>query len=186
MTLLDRLTEYYGAPKTEQENFISEREKYLDDMAKNAIYQQLIETRSTRFGFPDVSVLAKYFQEYVLVKKETKRQYFWCVCDECKTEFAYSLMSCPNCYLQGRDSRGYKLKVSDEPPKPNVVRLNKPILRSGADVCINCDKRSGSYCEHFGQDWYFCDREDFDQCECKHCCLNEKKRNSELRKKKEG
>lgn len=177
MTLTERLTDYYGAPDREQEQFVSEREKYLPEQSKNAIYQQLIETRSKRYGFPDVAALSKVFQMFT-PEKETRKQYYWCICDECHTEFSYSFLQCPTCFIQGKNRKGYKLKVSDNPPPPNVVRYNITTLSSANDVCINCPVKSGSYCEHFGKEYYFCDKQDFDECQCKKCCLTHKKRNS--------
>lgn len=180
MTLLERLTDYYGAPDNEQENFIAEREKYIDEETKSEIYSQLIQTRSKRYGFPDVAVLSKVLQKYTQAK-DTQKKHYWCVCDVCHTEYAYDFMGCPQCYIQGKDTRSYKLRVSDSPAPLNVIRYNK--TRLGSDGCVVCDKKAGSFCEHFGQEWYFCDRQDFDDCECKQCCLSHKKQNAELRRK---
>lgn len=180
MTLLERLTDYYGAPDNDQEQFVAEREKHIDEESKSEIYSQLIQTRSKRYGFPDVAVLSRVLQKYTQAK-ETQKKHYWCVCDVCNTEYAYGFMSCPQCFIQGKDTRSYKLKVSDNPPPPNVIKYNMTHL--GNDGCVNCADKPGSFCEHFGQEWYSCDRTDFDNCACKQCCITHKKQNSKLRNK---
>ena len=53
--LLDQLRDYYGMPDQEQSEFITKRTQGMSEIDQNDVYQKIIENRSKRFGFPDIS-----------------------------------------------------------------------------------------------------------------------------------
>lgn len=179
--LIAKLRDYYGFPDAEQMEFLNQRLKNIDEEKQDEIAQKIIESCSKRFGFPDISTLAKY----IPVVAEKKRKYFWSVCNDCKTEFDYSFRTCPVCEQNNKVSSGYSLKVSEFAPTEKVVRWNIPTEATlpGLVSCKKCSDRDGSYCRNFGNPDWTCSKSDFDYCNCKRCCLAYKKANKELAQK---
>lgn len=58
--LLDKLRDYYGMPDVEQTEFINKKTLGMTEAQQNEIADKIIESRSKRFGFPDISSLAKF------------------------------------------------------------------------------------------------------------------------------
>ncbi len=172
--LINKLRDYYGFPDNEQAQYINNKTKDMPEEQQDEIAGKIIETRSKRFGFPDISVLAKYLNN--TAAKEQK-VYYWVVCDDCKAEYDYRFERCPKCHLAGKRSSGYKVRTSNTPPSINVIQWNMTTFHTEKDIktCIRCDKRDSGYCRWFGNPNYTCRQSDYEYCECKQCCAISKK-----------
>lgn len=177
--LIDKLRDYYGFPEQDQAEYITKRTAGMTEAQQNEIADKIIESRSKRFGFPDISVLAKYLND---AGKKTIG-FYWAVCNDCKAEYDYRFESCPACHLAGKRSTGYKVRTSDYQPPAKVIRWNQTTLRPepGKTYCVNCAHRdNNSYCRWFGDPEHTCAREEYEYCECKKCCVIHKKGNARL------
>ena len=174
--LYDKLAEYYGDGDREQEQYVREAEKRLSIEKQTAAYNQIIEARGKRFGFPDISVLSKFISP--ASAKGGNYQYAWAICNDCKAEYDYKFMTCPRCYQSGKSSSGYRVRGSDIPPGQNVIRWNQTSLSSapGEQTCVNCEHRD-NYCRFFGNPDWTCSQSDFTNCECRQCCAIHKRAN---------
>lgn len=176
--LIDKLREYYGFPDQEQAEYIAKRTAGMTEAEQNAIADKIIESRSKRFGFPDISVLAKYLND---AGKKT-RGYYWAVCNDCKAEYDYRFESCPKCHLAGKRSSGYKVRTSEDGIPAKVIRWNQTTFHPDGkmEYCIKCANRDTGYCRWFGDPKHTCPREEYECCECKKCCAIHKKGNARL------
>lgn len=175
--LLEKLRDYYGFPDVEQSEFINKKVLGLTEAQQNAIADRIIEARSKRFGFPDISILAKYLNEAAPEKKT--RNFYWAVCDDCKAEYDYRFERCPVCHLAGKRSSGYKVRVSNEGIPAKVIRWNQETFHPDGKhkYCITCDHRDSGFCRWFGEPEHSCSQSDYEYCECKQCCALHKKAN---------
>ena len=176
--LIDKLRDYYGIPDAEQTEFINKKTLSLTEAQQNEIANKIIESRSKRFGFPDISVLAKFLNE----SGKKARGFYWAVCNDCKAEYDYRFESCPKCHLAGKRSSGYKVRTSDEGIPVKVIRWNQTTLRPDKDktYCVNCENRDTGFCRWFGNPEHTCSASDYEYCECKQCCVIHKKGNQRL------
>lgn len=179
--MFDKLCAYYGVADIEQTNFIKLRTSNMAEDTQDSIAQKIIESRSKRYGFPDIAVLSKFLPE----EKTPPRRYFWSVCNDCGAEFDYSLRTCPVCLANNHHSSGYKLRVSDIKSQ-NVVRFNIPTETTlpGLVPCVQCTEKDHGYCKHFGDPDWICGNNDFNYCSCKKCCLAYKKANKDFAREK--
>ena len=175
--LYDKLAEYYGDGDREQEQYVREAEKRLSVEKQTAAYNQIIEARGKRFGFPDISVLSKFISP--TTAKGGNYQYAWAVCNDCKAEYDYKFVTCPRCLLSGKSSSGYRVRGSDVPPGHNVIRWNQTSLNAEPNekLCVNCEHRDNSYCRFFGNPDWQCTKSDFENCDCRQCCARHKRAN---------
>ena len=174
--LIDKLREYYGFPDAEQTEFINKKTLGMTEAQQNEIAAKIIESRAKRFGFPDISVLAKFLND---AGKKT-RGFIWAVCDDCKAEYDYQFIKCPKCFLAGKTNSGYKVRTSENPPPRNVIRWNMTTLcqDEGKKFCNSCSHRDTGYCRWFGDPNHTCSAGDYEYCECKKCCAIHKKGNA--------
>ena len=147
--LIDKLRDYYGFPEQDQVEFINKRTLGMTEAEQNAIAQKIIEGRSKRFGFPDISVLSKYLSE---PGSKKHKGFYWAVCNDCKAEFDYRFIRCPKCHLAGKRSSGYKVLTSDDPPPRSVIRWNQTTFVDDKKMpyCVSCANRDTGYCRWFG------------------------------------
>lgn len=173
--LIDKLREYYGFPDAEQTEFINKKTLGMTEAEQNSIADKIIESRAKRFGFPDISVLAKYLND----SGRKNRGFYWAVCNDCKAEYDYRFVSCPKCFSAGRRSSGYKVRTSDNPPPNNIIRWNQTTFVDDkkARYCVSCEHKDTGFCRWFGDPNHTCDRSDYEYCECRQCCAIHKKGN---------
>ena len=176
--LIDKLREYYGLPAQDQAEYIAKRTLSMTEAQQNEIAQKIIEERAKRFGFPDISILAKYLNDAHETKKG--KRYYWSVCDDCKTEYDYKFTRCPKCHLEGKHSSGYKVRASEYPPPMKVIRWNMTTFypEPGKTFCITCAHRDTGYCRWFGNPDHTCPQSDYEYCECRKCCAIHKRGNA--------
>ena len=174
--LVEKLMGVYGLPTKEAEEFLKAKASRMNEAEQEAMAGRIIEERPSRFGFPDVAALAKFFKANAEPARPLK--YYWCVCNDCGCEYSYGFFTCPDCFLANKKSSGYKVKTSDGPPKNHVVRWNMETFRAiqGEKICAKCALR-GSFCRMFGNPDASCSREDFDTCACRECCADHKRFN---------
>ena len=180
--LIDKLREYYGFPGQEQSEYINKRTIGMPEAQQNEIAQKIIETRSKRFGFPDISILAKYFND---AGSKKPHGFYWSICNDCKTEYNYRFETCPKCYLAGKRSSGYKVRTSEDGIPAKVIRWNQTTLHpdKGNTYCINCEHRDTGYCRWFGNPDHECQQNEYEYCVCRRCCAIHKKGNRQIFKK---
>lgn len=171
--LIDILRDYYGIPDVQTSQFIAEKTKGMAEEKQNEIAEQVKQKHSQRYGFPDIAVLTKYFDT---VQTKVKK-FYWSVCNDCKAQFDYRFNTCPKCFLEGKKSSGYKVKVSDYQPPKSVIRWNQTSLQDETHGCFKCENKEDSFCPYFGKPGYQCNKTDYDYCQCKKCCINHRKAN---------
>ena len=176
--LIDKLRDYYGFPDQEQAEYINKRTAGMSEAQQNEIADKIIQSRQKRFGFPDISILAKFLND---AGKKT-RGFYWSVCNDCKAEFDYRFVTCPKCYLVGKRSSGYKVRTSEEGIPAKVIRWNQTTLcpEEGKTYCVNCANRDTGYCRWFGDPNHDCTREEYEYCECRKCCAIHKRGNAKV------
>ena len=174
--LIDKLRDYYGMPDSEQTEFINKKTLGLTEVQQNEIASKIIESRSKRFGFPDISVLAKYLNDAASKKH---KGFFWAVCDDCKAEYDYRFERCPKCHLAGKRSSGYKVRVSEDGMPGKVIRWNQTTFHpdNKQKYCITCPSRDSGFCRWFGEPEHTCPQSDYEICECRQCCALHRKAN---------
>lgn len=176
--LINKLREYYGFPDTEQMTFINSRTADMPEALQDEIASKIIQTRQKRFGFPDISILAKFLND----APKNLKVYYWAVCDDCKAEYDYLFERCPRCYLAGKRSSGYKVRTSKTPPTQQVIRWNIPSLSKNPayQTCVNCAAKHDSYCRWFGDPNHTCSQVDYECCNCKKRCAIRKRSNAAM------
>ena len=179
--IIDEIESYYKKELPEEtKKWISENFRNLGEENENNIKQCLFESSSK---LPDIQKL-KTVLEKVTGKKA--RQFIWAVCLECGCEYDYSLPMCPGCYDKGFDCRARAVKKSEFQPPMKVVKYNKQYQHGDKNetVCYDCVHKSGSFCIHYGNPNWNCQREEFESCKCARCCAMAKRINAELEKNK--
>ncbi len=179
--LIDRLREYYGFPDTEQTEFIKQRTQNLSEAQQNEIADKIIQSRQKRFGFPDISILAKFLND---AGSKKCKGFYWAVCDDCGAEYDYKFERCPKCHLAGKRSSGYKVRSSEYQPPAKVIRWNQTTFYPDKDrtYCITCEHRDTGYCRWFGNPDHQCPQNEYEYCECRKCCAIHKKANEKIKK----
>lgn len=178
--LIDKLREYYGFPDAEQTAYIDKRTLGMTEARQNEIAGKIIESRAKRFGFPDISVLAKFLND--ADKKSVG--FYWAVCDDCGAEYDYRFERCPKCHLAGKRSSGYKVRTSENPPpKDRVIRWNMTTFypEEGKQYCVTCINRDMGFCRWFGDPDHTCSQSDYEYCECRKCCAIHRKGNQKAK-----
>ena len=173
--LIDKLRDYYGFPEPDQAEYINKRTLGMTEAEQNAIADKIIEGRSKRFGFPDISVLAKFLND----AGKKGRSFYWAVCDDCKAEYDYKFETCPKCFLAGKRSPGHKVRTSENPPPRSVIRWNQTTLYPDGKqkYCVECAHKDTGWCRWFGDPNHTCTQSDYEYCECKKCCATHRKYN---------
>lgn len=181
--LIDKLREYYGFPDADQAEYINKRTHGMSENQQDEIADKIIQSRQKRFGFPDISILAKFLNDAGTKKH---KGFYWAVCDDCKAEYDYRFVSCPKCYLAGKKSSGYKVRASETQPPAKVIRWNQTTFEDDGKrkYCVNCAVRdNNTYCRWFGDPDHTCAQGDYEYCECKKCCAEHKKVNAKALKR---
>lgn len=182
--LFDKLSDYYGCTDDETEDFVHTQEKNLTAEEQAEIYSAIIQKRSKRYGFPDIAALSEFFKK----RKDNAKTYSWCVCKDCKAEYALNFISCPSCYKKdGKRNKGYTIRMSDTRPGSNVIMWNQTSFTKADEndlICLNCTMTNvdGHYCYFFGDPNHVCSNERFNECPCKACCVRHKKANAHLKR----
>lgn len=173
--LIDILREYYGIPDIQTSQFIAEKTKGMAEEKQNEIAERVKQKHSQRYGFPDIAVLSKYFDTVQV----TTKKYYWSVCNDCKAQFDYRFNTCPKCFLVGKKSSGYGVKVSDYQPPKSVIRWNQTSLniQEKEHTCYDCDHKDEGFCKYFGRPDWQCNKTDYEYCPCKKCCAEHRRAN---------
>lgn len=175
--MLEELEKLYGAFEENEKSWIKDNLKYLSESDR---YNFLSNLKKTGENKPDISVLSATLTKTTGKKPKT---YYWAVCLECNKEYDYTLPMCPHCFNQGLECRAKAVKVSDYPPNPSVIKYNKTYIGNGKEsVCYGCEHNELSFCPHFGDPEWTCQRNEFETCECKQCCSFAKKANRDYAK----
>ena len=185
--LFDRLCEYYGPADAETEKYVTKCQEGMSEDTQVEVFDKIIRSRQRRFGFPDIAFLSSILQAKGATT--TGKKYYWSVCFDCGLEFDYSFYTCPKCY-KDRDHRssGYFVRTSDTFNK-NVYRWNLPVFSKGNEsekICMECENKEKGFCFHFGDHNYQCDRQTFEYCQCKSCCIKYKKMARAMEERTEG
>jgi hypothetical protein len=179
--LINKLRDYYGFPDNEQAQYINKKTFGMNEQEQDEIAEKIIESRSKRFGFPDIATLAKFLTG---IPAKKSKGFYWSVCRDCKSEYDYRFIHCPACFLKGKRNTGYFLKTSDNPPPKNVIRWNQTTLEDDgkSTYCVSCPTRDKGFCVKFGDPNYQCSSQEFEYCECKKCCALHKKANAGMKR----
>lgn len=175
--LIDKLRDYYGVPEPEQVEYINKRTLSMTEAQQNEVAEKIIQSRQKRFGFPDISILAKFLNDTGTKKH---KGFYWAVCNDCKAEYDYRFERCPKCHLAGKRSSGYKVRTSEDGIPGKVIRWNQTTFHDDKKMpyCISCVHRDIGYCRWFGDPDHTCSQSDYECCECKKCCATHKKLNN--------
>ena len=181
--LINKLRDYYGFPDKEQIDYIDRATQGMNEELQDEIAVKIIESRPKARGFPDISSLAKFLNDN---KGKRKINFYWAVCDDCKSEYDYRFIQCPVCFQKGKKNSGYKVRTSDVGIPAKVIRWNQTTLYDDGKgtYCVSCLVRDKSFCLKFGDPDKQCSPQDFEYCECKKCCAFHKKTNGKIKKDK--
>jgi hypothetical protein len=173
--MLEKLEEIYGIFADKEKNWIEDNLKYLSESEISNFIANITSAYPSSKGTPDVDALTK-----ALAKTTGKqpKSYYWAVCLECHKEYDYNLPICPHCFKEGLECRAKAVKKSDMKPNADVIKFNKTYLGDGKEqICYGCEHNELSFCKHFGDETWLCQRNEYEQCECKICCAEAKKVN---------
>lgn len=183
MTLSERIYNFYGGLGEDERAFIDGFESRYSEEEKERLFKEITTKRNKRLGAPDVS-----FFEYIfkVQKPKNSKRYFWAVCAECKGEYWYTLPFCPHCWKNGLKCDTRSVRISDERPPANVLRLNKEYTcgaetgceLTGEKICYDCSEQELSFCYDFGKPSPNCDRNKWEYCKCRECCAKARMNNA--------
>lgn len=181
--LINKLRDYYGFPAKEQIDYITKETQGMSEELQDDIAVKIIEARPKARGFPDISYLARFFNDS---RSKKTIGFYWSVCDDCGAEYDYKFMQCPVCFKNGKQNSGYKVRISDQGIPPKVIRWNMTTLNDDGkrQYCMNCENPAHNFCLKFGDPDKQCNAQEFEYCECKKCCAFHKKANSTIKKDK--
>ena len=181
--LINKLRDYYGFPDREQIDYISRATQGMSEGQQDEIAAKIIESRPKARGFPDISILAKFFNDN---KGKRIVNFYWAVCDDCKAEYDYRFLQCPVCFKKGKKNSGFKVRTSDQGIPAKVIRWNQTTLDDDGkrQYCMKCENAARNYCPKFGDPDKQCGSQEFEYCECKKCCAFHKRANAGIRKDK--
>lgn len=179
--LIDKLRDYYGIADADAVEYINKYTLGMTEAQQNEVAEKIIQSRQRRFGFPDISILAKFLNEG---KAKKTIGFYWAVCDDCKAEYDYQFIKCPVCFKNGKRNSGFKVRTSDQGIPGKVIRWNMTTLDDDGKgtYCVSCAIRDIGYCRNFGDPNYMCNAQDFESCECRKCCVFHKKANERVKK----
>lgn len=171
----------YGRLSKEVKEYIAERQSIIPDEEQDSIVQKILRECKKA---PDLSYIQNLLQGYE--PKKSVKPYYWFVCMQCGTEYGGNMEMCPSCFDKGFKCTTVRVKESEEQPDlRNVIRYNKTYVGNDQTNknCYSCEERTHGFCSHFGAIDYKC--KDFEYCNCKICCANERRINKELLKEYE-
>ena len=179
--LINKLRDYYGVPAKEQIDYIGQATQGMSEELQDDIATRIIESRPKNRGFPDISVLSKFINDN---KGKKTINFYWAVCDDCKSEYDYRFIKCPVCFKNGKSNSGFKVRTSTVGIPGKVIRWNMTTLDDDGKgtYCVSCAIRDKGYCLHFGDPSWTCSAQEFDYCECKKCCAFHKRANERVKK----
>lgn len=94
--VIAELTKYYETFDKASAEYIRNFFEVESEEKKNWLLKSVKETHPKKFGFPDISVLAKVYRSApVFTQVKTHAE---CICNDCGTVYAYELMNCPKCH----------------------------------------------------------------------------------------
>ena len=174
---INELEGFFGELGEEERLWVADNLEKLDEDTKSKFFNELNQAHKNKNLKPDISELKKVLEKVTGKKPKT---YFWSVCMECGTEYAYTLPICPGCYLKGLECRTIAVKKSDCPPPAKVIQFNKEYFIQGEKDCYSCEYSELSKCKNFGNEKWNCN--ELSTCKCASCCVKNKHENEKYAK----
>lgn len=175
-TFIQKLINYYGNPSEQIVTYIQGNVTITDDEYCNNLVNYLTENCNKNFGFPDIASISKAVKA---VPKTIQTKYCALKCNGCKKYYAINMTHCPYCWDKGKKVTEHSVYYREEPivfVTYNKNITNSKIAEDNKDtLCYDCKFKENSYCKYFGNPYYRCPREDFENCDCKKCCVSNKK-----------
>ena len=168
---------FFGELGEEERLWVADNLEKLDEDTKSRFFNELNQAHKNKNLKPDISELKKVLEKVTGKKPKT---YFWSVCMECGTEYAYTLPICPGCFKKGLECREIAVKKSDCPPPAKVIQFNKEYFIQGEKDCYSCEYSELSKCKNFGNEKWNCN--ELSTCKCASCCVKNKHENEKYAK----
>ena len=174
---INELEGFFGELGEEERLWVADNLEKLDEDTKSRFFNELNQAHKNKNLKPDISELKKVLEKVTGKKPKT---YFWSVCMECGTEYAYTLPICPGCFKKGLECREIAVKKSDCPPPAKVIQFNKDYFIQGEKDCYSCEYSELSKCKNFGNEKWNCN--ELSTCKCASCCVKNKHENEKYAK----
>ena len=174
---INELEGFFGELGKEERLWVADNLEKLDEDTKSRFFNELNQAHKNKNLKPDISELKKVLEKVTGKKPKT---YFWSVCMECGTEYAYTLPICPGCFKKGLECREIAVKKSDCPPPAKVIQFNKEYFIQGEKDCYSCEYSELSKCKNFGNEKWNCN--ELSTCKCASCCVKNKHENEKYAK----
>lgn len=174
---INELEGFFGELGEEERLWVADNLEKLEEDTKSRFFNELNQAHKNKNLKPDISELKKVLEKVTGKKPKT---YFWSVCMECGTEYAYTLPICPGCFKKGLECREIAVKKSDCPPPAKVIQFNKEYFIQGEKDCYSCEYSELSKCKNFGNEKWNCN--ELSTCKCASCCVKNKHENEKYAK----
>lgn len=174
---INELEGFFGELGEEERLWVADNLEKLDEDTKSKFFNELNQAHKNKNLKPDISELKNVLEKVTGKKPKT---YFWSVCMECGTEYAYTLPICPGCFKKGLECREIAVKKSDCPPPAKVIQFNKEYFIQGEKDCYSCEYSELSKCKNFGNEKWNCN--ELSTCKCASCCVKNKHENEKYAK----
>ena len=174
---INELEGFFGELGEEERLWVADNLEKLDEDTKSRFFNELNQAHKNKNLKPDISELKKVLEK---VTGKKPKSYFWSVCMECGTEYAYTLPICPGCFKKGLECREIAVKKSDCPPPAKVIQFNKEYFIQGEKDCYSCEYSELSKCKNFGNEKWNCN--ELSTCKCASCCVKNKHENEKYAK----
>ena len=174
---INELEGFFGELGEEERLWVADNLEKLEEDTKSRFFNELNQAHKNKNLKPDISELKNVLGKVTGKKPKT---YFWSVCMECGTEYAYTLPICPGCFKKGLECREIAVKKSDCPPPAKVIQFNKEYFIQGEKDCYSCEYSELSKCKNFGNEKWNCN--ELSTCKCASCCVKNKHENEKYAK----
>lgn len=174
---INELEGFFGELGEEERLWVADNLEKLEEDTKSRFFNELNQAHKNKNLKPDISELKNVLEKVTGKKPKT---YFWSVCMECGTEYAYTLPICPGCFKKGLECREIAVKKSDCPPPAKVIQFNKEYFIQGEKDCYSCEYSELSKCKNFGNEKWNCN--ELSTCKCASCCVKNKHENEKYTK----
>lgn len=174
---INELEGFFGELGEDERLWVADNLEKLDEDTKSRFFNELNQAHKNKNLKPDISELKKVLEK---VTGKKPKIYFWSVCMECGTEYAYTLPICPGCFKKGLECREIAVKKSDCPPPAKVIQFNKEYFIQGEKDCYSCEYSELSKCKNFGNEKWNCN--ELSTCKCASCCVKNKHENEKYAK----
>lgn len=174
---INELEGFFGELGEEERLWVADNLEKLEEDTKSRFFNELNQAHKNKNLKPDISELKNVLEKVTGKKPKT---YFWSVCMECGTEYAYTLPICPGCFKKGLECREIAVKKSDCPPPAKVIQFNKEYFIQGEKDCYSCEYSELSKCKNFGNEKWNCN--ELSTCKCASCCVKNKHENEKYAK----